>query len=167
MGVFSYGPPVFDPEKRKKTKPPPPTYHPLCLACGYDLRAAASSRCPECGQVFVRSEWERAVKDAKDAIAQVETLLQWVPWAWVLVVVGLGAMLLTLIPGVGGGWEYFLRIVGFLCGAIGFLLATNILRVRRVPVWARQHLKVQPDYTSALVGIIGGAAIAVGAVILP
>lgn len=163
---FRYGEPVHDPATMRK-KEPREDYHPLCLTCGYDMRGHGVGRCPECGNTFVYREWERAVKDAKNSIAQVEDLLAWVPWAWKVTVVGILAFLTRLIPGVSTPWQGFARALGFLCGAMGFLLAINVLRVRRVPPWARSHLKVPPDYSSALVGLLGGAALAAAAIFLP
>jgi predicted amidophosphoribosyltransferase len=30
---------------------------PICIACGYDLTANESGRCPECGKPFRLSDW--------------------------------------------------------------------------------------------------------------
>lgn len=163
---FQYGEPVHDPTTAPK-KALREEFHPLCLTCGYDMRGHGVGRCPECGNTFVYREWERAVKDAKDCIAQVEDLLAWVPWAWKVTVFGIAVFLVRLIPGVSATWQGFARVLALLCGAVGFLLAINVLRIRRVPTWARAHLKIPPDYSSALVGLLGGAALAAAAILLP
>jgi predicted RNA-binding Zn-ribbon protein involved in translation (DUF1610 family) len=163
---FRYGDPVHDPTTAPK-KTTKPAFHPQCLTCGYDLRGLTSGRCPECGNVFVHRDWEHAVRDAKDAIAEVEQLLAWVPWAWKVVVFGIAVFLTALIPGMSPGWRLFVRITGLLSGALGFLFAVNVLRVRQVPTWARSHLEIQPDYSSALVGFLGGVALVLAAIFLP
>ena len=162
---FRYGEPVHDPTLKPK-KPGPPDFQPLCLVCGYDMRGLHSGRCPECGNSFVYREWERAVRDAKADIAQVEDFFRWVSWAWKLVVFGIALFLTTLIPGAPL-WRVFARVAALISGAIAFLLAINILRIRRVPTWARSHFTVPPDYSSALVGILGGAALVLAAIFLP
>lgn len=150
-----------------KRKEPREEYHPLCLTCGYDMRGNSSGRCPECGNDFVYREWERAVKDAKDCISEVEDILAWVPFAWKLTLAGVVIFLTRLIPGVSPGWQGFARVMALICGAVAFLLAINVLRIRRVPLWARKNLKVIPDYSSALVGLLGGAAVVVAGIMLP
>lgn len=162
---FRYGDPVHDPAVAPKT--PRPQFSPQCLTCGYDLRGLPPGRCPECGNAFEYREWERAVRDAKSSIAHVEDLLRYVPWSWKLVLIGVGLMLGGLIPGISPTIKDLLRVTALICGGVGFLLALNILRVRRVPLWARAHMTRQPDYSGALVGILGGAAVAVGSMLLP
>ena len=153
--LFQYGPPVRSPAL---AKPKEPGFLPVCLACGYDMRGNTSRRCPECGVAFVDREWERAVRDAKAKIDEVETYLHWVPWGLRIAV---GCMVLrlfglALLP--GSCFDTLTRGVALLGGIAAVLMAVNVLRVRQIPTWALSHLKVKADSFGAVLGVGCGLA---------
>ncbi len=155
---FRYGAPVHEPTK---AKPKGPDFLPVCLACGYDMRGNVSRRCPECGQAFTYREWERALRDAKSKLDEVETYLRWVPWALKIAVAGILLRLFGLALFPGSCFNTLTRAVALLCGIAAVLIAVNVLRVRQLPIWALNHLKVKPDSFGAALGVgFGLAAIA-------
>lgn len=160
---FRYGDPVHDPTQVKRKSV---VYHPVCLACGYDMRGNMSGRCPECGQVFVYGEWEREVRRAKLKVADVESAVASATHAWKVVIAAVGLRLLGLLVAQGGFTAILLRIAVIIAGLVAFALACNVFRVRRLPPWAIEHLTVQPDYGSALVGIVGGIALILSGVFM-
>ena len=165
MDDFSYGEPDKRPEDVKKATAE--TFHPVCLSCGYDMRGGTTPgprRCPECGQVFAYSEWERELRYVKQQIGETEEYLWWVPHAWKIAAVGVAVRLLQLLLGQGGG--YFFRVLAIICGAIAFFMAINIQRVKRLPPWAVPHLKRKPDHGGALLGIGLGLALILSGIFL-
>ncbi len=160
---FRYGDPVYEPTK---AKPKEPDFLPVCLACGYDMRGNVSRRCPECGQAFVERDWERAVRDVKFKISEIEGYLQWVLWAWRIALVGILLRLFGLGLFFGGSLNTFIRGVTLVCGLAAVLIAVNVLRVRQLPVWARGHLKIKADPLGAALGVGCGLAAVASAVLL-
>ena len=152
---FKYGPPVNEPTKAKPKEPP---FFQVCLACGYDLRGNVSRRCPECGVAFVEREWERAVRDAKARIDEVETYLRWVPWGLRVAVVSIVLRLFGLALFHGTCFDSLTRGIALLGGIAAVLMAANVLRVRQIPTWALSHLKTVPDRFSAALGVGCGLA---------
>ncbi len=45
---------------------------PFCLHCGYDMRGTPSGRCPECGAVFQRKNWERGVDEVLQKVNEAD-----------------------------------------------------------------------------------------------
>lgn len=167
MDDFSYGEPVKRPEDIKKKEVD--AFHPVCLTCGYDMRGGTTPgprRCPECGQPFVYREWERELRYVKQQIGETEEYLWWVPHAWKIAAVGIVVRLLELFMIDGGSGGYFFRTVAIICGAISFLMAINIQRVKRLPSWALPHLKRKPDYGGAFLGIGLGLALILSGIFL-
>jgi len=156
--TFRYGDPVVDPESIK-AKQQKKEFLPVCLACGYDMRGNRSGTCPECGRVFVFGEWERAVREVQMMIADMEGGLVGARYAWVVAVVGVALRGLGILFLDGTCFGTTIRVLGFLMGIASIMLALNIFRAGKLPIWARPHLTVQPAYGSALVAIIGGATL--------
>ncbi len=158
--TFRYGDPVFD---ELKAKPKKPEFRPVCLSCGYDMRGNQSGVCPECGEPFVYSHWERAAREVEMQIADMEGGLIGARYAWIVAVVAIAIRGTGILLLEGSCFGTLIRILSFGAGAAAFLLSLNVFRVGKLPVWARKHVAVQPSYGSALVGIVGGAVlIAVG-----
>jgi|GEM_PF-3069548 len=154
--TFRYGDPVYEPAKHKPKKP---EFRPVCLGCGYDMRGNQSGVCPECGKPFVYSKWERAVRDVEQQIADLEGGLWGARYAWIVTVVAIAVRGAGILLLQGSCFGQLIRVMGFVAGAVALLLSFNVFRVTRLPPWARSHLKVQPAYGSAMVGIVGGIAL--------
>ncbi len=159
---FSYGAPVSD---DFKPKPKKPDFMPVCLNCGYEMRGNQSGVCPECGEPFVYRDWERAVRDVKQQIGDMEGGLIGAKYAWVVAIVAIAMRGTGILLLEGSCFGTLIRVVSFVAGIAAFLLSLNVFRVGKIPVWARGHVETQPAYGSALVGIVGGAVLITAAVV--
>lgn len=154
--TFRYGDPVYD---ESKAKPKKPEFMAVCLSCGYDMRGNQSGVCPECGEPFVFRDWERAVRDVKQQITEIEGGLLGARYAWIIAVVGIAVRGAGILLLQGSCFGTLIRVLGFAAGVAAVLLSLNVFRIGKIPSWARDHVEVQPAYGSALVGIVGGATL--------
>jgi len=131
---------------------------PLCIGCGYNLTGVVSARCPECGRPFSLDEINRKAAELRAQLHELEGLNEWVMFGLVTALCGLGvrvlAMLLTLM---GVGWLAWLcRVAVIPCGMAGVFMGLSVLRVRRVPAWARETLAKPPRYGIASASVLLG-----------
>jgi len=159
--TFQYGRPLSDPTIRKPKK----EMHPVCLSCGYDMRGNQSGNCPECGQAFIYSHWERAERDVKQQISDVDSGLASARYAWIVAVAGIAIRGASILLLEGSCMGTLIRVLGFLTGIVAICLSLNIFRAGKLPVWARDHLARSPAYGSAIVGIVGGIALIVAGIV--
>ena len=148
----------FDQVTGGSTGPLPP----FCLTCGYNLSGAVSSRCPECGQIFVAKEWREEVVRFMAWAHQIKEVNGWIATGLKTSVAGLVLLALWIMV-QGNCMAVVFRVAGGLCGGIAFFLALGAFRAQRLPPWIRDLLDVKPDYAKAVGTLIlsaGGVALA-------
>lgn len=123
------------------------------------MRGNQSGVCPECGEAFIYRNWERAVRDVKQQIGDMEGGLVGARYAWIVAIAGIAIRGTGYLLLQGSCFGTLTMVLGFVMGIAAFLLSLNVFRIGRLPVWAREHVEEQPSYGSALVGIIGGATL--------
>ena len=120
---------------------PPPTIPPSCPNCGYDLRGAVSTRCPECGHVAGREEAAQHAAKTKRAIAEYKEALEWGRRGMIVGAIGLGAAAWGLL--LPSGWlQPLLRLVSLLAGPTAFFFGLSVLRAKVHP-----QLRLSDDET--------------------
>jgi hypothetical protein len=145
---------------------------PICKHCGYNLTglmdgsasSLTSNRCPECGAAYFRSELLRTAREMRTALRQTEDINDLVDvGAYVLA----GGMAILLVSWVSGIAVPLGRLLGFFTGLGTLGAGLQILRVRRLPAWARPYIQVQPKTAKAVSLIVGGLVLAALAAVLP
>lgn len=142
---------------RKEWRIPIP---PTCDRCGYILSGLPSSRCPECGTDF---HWPTVRRRAGRIWSAVNTLRHAQRDAIVglkIAGIGWGVWLILALPTLLGRgslpWAAcFLRLL-IACGAVlSIVLSSQVLNVRRVPVWARRYVEgPAPNIWIGMAGIL-------------
>ncbi len=127
-----------------------PDLHPFCLHCGYDLTGSVSDRCPECGHAFSRKEIEREAYALKTQLRQLDTVNDCVRIGFRLGVIGSALVVPTVLFKWTGWWGAALgSVAGIVCGVAAFFLGLTVLRLARLPAWARQRLPTPVNYGMA------------------
>src|SRR5262245_15376191 len=58
----------------------------MCMHCGYDLRAAPSGRCPECGRTFDAAKLRRRIWRRRWIALAVMAIILYAPFSWLFFV---------------------------------------------------------------------------------
>ena len=136
-----------------------PDLHPFCLYCGYDLTGSVSNRCPECGRAFSRRELEKAAYKLKAEIRQLDSINEVLQVALVLGIVGMAVVVPTVVLKWTGPWGAVLgKLFGVACGVAAFFTGLTVVRLLKVPPWARRKLKTPVDYGKAYGAVFLGIA---------
>lgn len=140
---------------------------PFCTGCGYDLTGAVSDRCPECGKVFIRKEWQQCAAQLKQQLRELQEAGQWVRIG--LWTVGGGAV--VAFAGLfarDGCLKIVLHGVAGISAFVGISLALNLFRTGRLPPWVRDQMGVLRRYSvPAVVTIILGVGVLALAIFAP
>lgn len=116
---------------------------PTCRKCGYNLTGLDSNRCPECGREF---KW----KEVRLRTARIWSLTLRLRHANEDAMLGLKL--------AGGGLLFYglalltqslvviviAKICGFVASVLSVVLGSQVLNLRRVPVWARPYASKPP-----------------------
>lgn len=139
---------------------------PFCLHCGYDMRGTPSGRCPECGAVFQRKNWERGVDEVLQKVNEADEAAALVPLALAIIIFGVVLRLTTLIlSGPGSAWVTLARLVGAGCGLFALLILTGLQRHRNLPEWAHAKRTIRASPTSVIVAVFLGFVLLASAVV--
>ncbi len=135
---------------------------PLCPRCGYNLTGLNDPLCPECGYEFdwrsvrrkARAQWLEALglKTLPDEI-EFGFRLAWIAWGLAILVLAGG----TYVP-----WDISrIRVLIVLVFAIECLLSfcaaflcSHIIRFVRLPVEAREELRIEVPMAKAWSGLL-------------
>ncbi|MFQ5413166.1 MAG: hypothetical protein ACE5E6_01780 [Phycisphaerae bacterium] len=133
----------------------------FCLQCGYNLHGLPTPRCPECGHVHSRREWNRRLADIRQLKTQVEWASEWAGLAMGFAAGGAALWLLGLLLGLGGGMAGALGcLAAIVCGFCATFLGLGVFRAKRLPPWAYERLRAKPRYEMA------AGAIAIGTLLV-
>ena len=141
---------------------------PVCLDCGYDLTGLPGNRCPECGNVFIRGEVKRQAREMIHQLRQLRNCNDMLRLGWYIGSACGGATgLLALLGMWDSGFWTMGGIFGLLGGFPTIALGLQVLRVMRLPAWARERMENGPDvYKGVALAILGVGLLIAGVVLL-
>ena len=141
---------------------------PICLDCGYDLTGLPSNRCPECGNIFVRGEVKQQARYMRNQLRQLRNCNELLRFGWYLGLSAAGAM--VVLGFLGGLVDPGFRSVGGLFGLLGgfptIALGLQVMRIMKLPAWARERMENPPDVYKGVALAILGAGLLVAGVLL-
>lgn len=140
---------------------------PCCIHCGYDLRGSPLSRCPECGNSFDLDAWRKEVDRTREILrdfANFAVLLRLGLW----IAAGCAALRAGMLLFDAGDFVLsFTRFLSLIGGVVAFFIGLGVLRLSRLPQWARAQLKNQPSRPMAVASVVLGTVLVLSAVLSP
>jgi hypothetical protein len=135
---------------------------PICPECGYNLTGLPDNRCPECGYVYSRGDVKRNARVMICVISQLKDVNDVLNVGLYLGIAAAAVLGVACVSGL----DVVGRIVAVLAGMPTIGLGLQVLRVRRLPLWAREFVPVKPRYVRGVfVAILGVLLIALALVV--
>lgn len=147
--------------KRDWRIPIPPT----CPTCHYILLGLAENRCPECGNTF---RWSDVRRRAGRIWSAVNSLRHANKDAYMGLKIALGslpAMFLAFVASHVTCIGPLLRLPVAFAALLSIVLGAQVMNIRRVPPWAREHITGEPpNLIVGLTAVALGLAVLIGAI---
>lgn len=128
---------------------------PTCRKCSYNLTGLTEQRCPECGQPFTWQEVRRRAARVWSLANRLRYANQDAKLGLKMVLIGLVALALSRLLDLWLGTLWLTFLTSFISlgmAVLGMVLGAQVFNIRRIPVWARQHLQGSPP--SMLLGFL-------------
>ena len=106
--------------------------------------------------MFVAGEWRKEVARIMRQTHQIEEIDRWLRAGLKVAVAGLVLLGLSVFTQASCVSIVF-RVLGGLCGGVGFFLGLGPFRAERLPSWTRELLGISPNYAMAAGTMILGA----------
>lgn len=139
---------------------------PFCPYCFYVLATPGLDHCSECGARFVRQALLQASHRLRYQLARLGHMNGHVRLGLKFAAGGLAAYGIALLRDQASpSFAEFARLSALLCGFPAMALGFSVLRAKRIPYWAVDYLREQPDYALGLATAALGAALMVASVL--
>ena len=141
---------------------------PVCMDCGYNLAGSVSDRCPECGVTVSRRQMERYVSNLKIELRLLEHVGYWVQAGVVLAAVAISVLGLGFVLAQAYGPTFLdvARVVSCLLAFPAFWMGLSIIRIYRLPAWARDWVSIEPPVGRSMLAIALSLITGVAAMLL-
>jgi len=119
--------------------------------------------------LYSRKEIVRQAYALKNQLRQLALVNDWVRVGFFIAIAGVVLVLpgvLFKLFGPAGVGVFFGRIFGVLCGLPAFFMGLSVVRVARLPAWARRKLPTQINYGMAYVAVFIGVTLVLSACFL-
>ena len=122
-----------------------------------------SNRCPECGQIALRTDQERQQRAVKDALTQLQNTPEILRTGLYLAPASVVVFFVLWLAGFGG----LARLLGVFMAVAVMGTGLQVFRVKRLPAWAVETMEAKPNYRAAVLLVIVGAALVALCVAMP
>jgi hypothetical protein len=123
---------------------------PTCRKCGYNLTGLTETRCPECGEPFTWGEVRRRSARVWSLVNRLRHANRDALQGLKILLICFVALALSRLIGFYSSnptvlWlEIVVTVVCMGAALFSMVLGAQVFNVRRVPVWARQHIEGSP-----------------------
>lgn len=135
---------------------------PICPQCGYNLTGLNEPPCPECGYGF---DWRNVRRKARNQWLEalgLKTLPEEIEFGFRMTWIAWGLALLVLLGSTCIPWHIcYVRVLLLLMYSIeafmavcGAFLCSHVIRFLRLPMEAREELRIEVPMTKAWTGLI-------------
>jgi hypothetical protein len=142
---------------------------PICPQCGYNLTGLNEPPCPECGYEF---DWRSVRRKARmqwlEAMG-LKTLPEEIEFGWRLAGIAWGVAILVFLGRTFIPWDYcsvwvmlmlMYSVEAFMAFCAAFL-CSHVIRFQRLPIEAREELRIDVPITKAWGGLLAATALLV------